>query len=352
MDNLSFPIIFALFIAGAIATCFAGITLVKTTDTLDTRFKLGEDIGGMILLGIVCSLPEIAVVISAAVNGHIPVIIGNVFGGIIIRTLSVVLLDFAIKKREKKPLSFLAGSPILSLEVIFAIIMAVIAIFATFIPAEKTFFNTNPLSIVIVLCFVIGLYLINKARIIPHLNKTAEDATPGRHHHERRAVENHRFFTNKSNVHVILVFIIASIVILAAGVVLETSGTLIATHFGIGTGIFAATAIALVTALPEISTGVESVLIGDNHLAISDIMGGNSFVLTVFLAADLFAGKPVLSFATSSDVLLAILGILMMAIYAISFMSKPHRRYLRLGFDSILEIAVYGGGMYWFALIK
>lgn len=350
MNNLSISVILLLFLIAAATTCFAGVTLVKTTNTLDTRFKLGEDIGGLILLGVACSLPEIAVVVSAAVNGHIPIITGIILGGIIIRTLSIVFLDFAVNK--KRPLSYLAGSPILFIEILFAITLAIIGISATFIPQSNNLFGTNPLSIVLVIGYVAGLFVINKIRKNPILNKTSEDAMPGRRHHERRAVENHRFYANKSNVHVVIIFILACVVTLIAGVILEISGAKIAAHLGVGTGIFAATAIALVTALPEISTGIESVLIGDNHLAVSDIIGGNTFILTIFFAADLFAGKPVLSLASRSDVFLAGLGIIMMAVYAISFIFKPRRRYLRLGFDSILEIAVYGVGMYWFTLIK
>jgi len=132
---------------------------------------------------------------------------------------------------------------------------------------------------------------------------------------------------------------------LAAGVVLEQSGTALAGRIGISAGLFAATAIALVTSLPEISTGLESIFIGDNHLAVSDIMGGNAFMLVVFLFADVVAGKPVLSYAQHSDMFLAFLALAMMAVYAFSFIKKPQRRYFRLGWDSILQIFIYVGGM-------
>ncbi|MCX6797829.1 MAG: sodium:calcium antiporter, partial [Candidatus Falkowbacteria bacterium] len=170
-------------------------------------------------------------------------------------------------------------------------------------------------------------------------------AAPGRKHHERRAVENHPFYAKKKNWQVILIFIIACLVTLVAGVVLEESGSAIATQFGISSGLFAATILALVSALPEISTGLESIFIGDNHLAISDIMGGNAFMLTIFLLADLVAKKPILSYAGRLDILFAILGVGLMAVYALSFIRKLKRRYFRLGLDSILEIILYVLGL-------
>jgi len=343
MNNLSFFTLAIIFIIAAAITWIAGIILTKTTDTLDTRYKLGDAIGGLVILGISGSLPELAVVYSAAQAGHISVIIGNLLGGIAIQTLILIIFDFAVK--GKRPLSFLAGSPMLALETSFALAITALALIGTHVPATKNLFHYNPLSFVIVVAWLAGLFLINKARKNKKLNQTAAEASPGRKHHERRAVENHAFYAQKSNLYVIGIFLIACLATLIAGVALERTGTLIAEHIGMSAGIFAATIIALVTSLPEISTGLESILIGDNHLAISDIMGGNAFMIVIFIFADFATGKPVLSFAENSDKFFGFLGVLMMAVYAISFLIKPARRYFRLGLDSILTLALYIAGL-------
>ena len=57
---------------------------------------------------------------------------------------------------------------------------------------------------------------------------------------------------------------------------------------------FGATFLAAASALPEISTGIEAVRLGDNELAIGDIFGGNAFQLCLFVLADFLAGKPLL----------------------------------------------------------
>ena len=344
MENISFTIMILIFIISAILIWFAGVTLAKTTDTLDTRYKLGQALGGLILLGITGSLPEIAVIYSAALDGHTPVIIGNLIGGISIQVLLLVVFDFATKK--KRPLSYMAGSLILSFETLLAMIILAIAILGTFISPEKNIFHLNPVSPLILIAWIVGLFLINKARKVPRYYKVASDADPGRKHHEKRAVENHPFYANRSTLHVILIFLFASIITLIAGVLLERTGTSMANHFGIGTGLFAATVLAFVTSLPEISTGLESIFIGDNQLAISDIMGGNAFMLTIFFLADIVAKKPVLSYAGNSDRLLAYLGLFMMAVFVFSFAGKLRRRYFRLGLDSIFEIFLYAGGIY------
>ena len=81
---------------------------------------------------------------------------------------------------------------------------------------------------------------------------------------------------------------------LTAGVTLEMTGNTLADRAGVNGVIFGATVLALATALPEISSGIAAVRLGDNALALGDIFGGNAFQLCLFLVADLVAGSPVL----------------------------------------------------------
>jgi cation:H+ antiporter len=328
-----------LFLISSAVIWYAGVYLAKATDTIDTRFNLGDALGGLILLGIAGSLPEIAVVVSAALKGNYDVIIGNLIGGISIQTLVIIIFDAIVK--GKKPLSYLAGSAMLALEGLFAIVIIAMTIVGAKLPANVHFAGISPISILIVLAWILGLFLIDKVRQIKAFNTVLPDADPGRRHKERRAVENHVFFKGRSNSFVFLIFGLGALATLIAGVVLERTGNSIATTFGISSGIFAATFMGLATSLPEISTGVESILIGDNQLSISDIFGGNAFMPVIFILADILSKKPVMTFSTGQDIGFAILGILLTAIYSIAYIFKPQRRFLRLGIDSILVLIFY-----------
>src|ERR1019366_2689714 len=97
------------------------------------------------------------------------------------------------------------------------------------------------------------------------------------------------------------VFVTASVVTLVAGVVLEISGSELAGRAGIDGVVFGATVLALATALPEVSSGIEAVRLGDHQLAIGDVFGGNAFQLCLFVVADLVALKPALPTAGAAN---------------------------------------------------
>lgn len=65
------------------------------------------------------------------------------------------------------------------------------------------------------------------------------------------------------------------------------SGNALADRAGINGVIFGATVLAMATALPEISSGIAAVRLGDNALPMGDVFGGNAFQVCLFLPADL-----------------------------------------------------------------
>src|SRR4029078_3536493 len=79
------------------ATWVAGVALSKTTDALDARFGLGDELGGLILLALGGSLPELAITVSAAASGTLALAAGNLIGGIAIQTMVLLVCDFAVR---------------------------------------------------------------------------------------------------------------------------------------------------------------------------------------------------------------------------------------------------------------
>lgn len=326
------------FIISACIIWIAGVWLTRSTDAIDTKYNLGSAFGGLLILGVATSLPEIAIVVAAALAHHYDVIIGTLLGGVAIQTVALSIFD--ARMRVKSPLTFAAASLTLVLEAVIVILVTVASILAIKTPLiiGKGF---SLASFLIFLIWLFGLWLIYYARKgLPwHIN--ALHAQPGRKQHERQAVINNPVLKNASTAKIFMILSASALAILGSGVILQSSGTKLASAWGIGAGLFAATFIALASALPDISTGISSVDIGDYQLAMSDIFGANAFMPALFVVCSLIAGHSVLSYATPTDIWFAALGILLTAIYCIGLILRPPRTYFRLGVDSVVVLVIY-----------
>jgi cation:H+ antiporter len=120
---------------------------------------------------------------------------------------------------------------------------------------------------------------------------------------------------------------------------------------GLTGAVFGATILAASTALPEVSTGLASIKLGDYGLAFSDIFGGNAFLPVLFLLADAVAGTPALPSAQRTDVWMAALGILLTAIYVVGLVLRPRRKIAGLGVDSLVAMVAYAVGIVGLATI-
>jgi cation:H+ antiporter len=339
MNGLGTPVLVVVFVVAAAATWGAGVYLAKTTDALDSRFGLGEALGGLILLAVTGSLPEIAITASAAVAGHLDLAVGNLIGGVAVQTLVLVVLDlFAGRQR---PLSFLVGSLIPVLEALIVVIVLATAMGGAALSPTTNIGGASPTSIAVVILWVGGVWVVNRVRLSSDWKVEAPDSRPGRRHRREPHPAGSHPFAKSSTGRVLAIFVAGSVVTLGAGVALQASGSLLAGRMNVQGAIFGATFLAAATALPEISSGIAAVRLGDMQLAVGDILGGNSFQICLFLLADLLAGTPVIGAAHTSDIWLGGLGLMMTGIAASAIIARPKRTYLWLGIDSVTLIVVY-----------
>lgn len=344
MSGLGTPVLVLIFAAGAVATWIAGVTLSKTTDALDARLGLGEELGGLVLLSIAGSLPELAITVTAASSGHLDLAAGNLIGGIAVQTMVLVLCDIAVG--PERPLTYLVGALTPVLEgLLVVMVVAGVEMGALLKPSTAIGGVVSPASVAIVVVWLLGLYLINRARKDPRWTVSMPGAEPGRKHRRQKHPEQPHPYAGASTLRVALLFGTACLVTLVAGVALAESGNQLASNLGIGGVVFGATVLSLATALPEISSGIAAVRLGDHALAIGDIFGGNAFQVCLFLLADLIAGKPVLPSAGNQNAWLAALGVALTAIYGFGVIGRPDHCHARLGPDSLLALLVFGLGI-------
>ncbi|HMJ79512.1 MAG TPA: sodium:calcium antiporter [Candidatus Dormibacteraeota bacterium] len=344
VGDLGAPLLVAIFLVGALATWMAGIVLSRATDSLDDRLKLGDAFGGVILLAVSGSLPELAITVAAVMQGNLDIAAGNLIGGIAVQTMVLVLCDRAVGGDH--PLSYLVGSLIPVLEGALVVVLVAVMLMGTMLPPSAAVAGVSPASIGIVVAWLIGIYLIGRVRRTEPWQVAMPGSQPGRRHRRLPHPMAKHPFARMSTLAVGLIFLAASAVTLVAGVALEATGSALADQAGINGVVFGATILAAATALPEISTGLEAVRLGDHQLAMGDIFGGNAFQLCLFVLADLLAGTPLLPHAGAANAWLGALGIVLTGIYIGTIIVRLERRHAGLGADSILAVLVFAVGMW------
>ena len=342
----SLPVLLLVF-AGAAATVWAaGIRLSYTTDVLSERFGLGEALGGLILLAIVTNLPEIAITASAALSDELGVAVGNILGGVAIQTVVLAFLD-ALGVGGRHPLTYRAASLVLVLEGALVIAVLTVAVMGSQLPPSLVVWRVEPEALLIAALWVAGVWFLSRASSgLPW--REEGDAPHGQEEprgHSRAKKDQEAQNRGVSTARAAAVFSVASAVTLVGGVVLERSGEAIARDVGMSGVLFGSTFLAAATALPEVSTGLTSVRLGDYKLAVSDIFGGNAFLPVLFLVASLLSGKAVLPQARDTDIYLTGLGILLTVVYLYGLIFRPRRRVLHMGVDSLAVLALYALGM-------
>ena len=227
------------------------------------------------------------------------------------------------------------------------IMLVTMALLGPLLPASVAIGPVSPISILIVITWFFGLVVLNRLRnserwtaVTAQVEAQMVAPSPG----PVEGVRPNRFGRSNTRT-VLLVFGAASLVTLVSGVVLEQSGNALADDWGINGVVFGATVLALVTALPEISTGIRAVRLGQVGLAMGDIFGGNQVQMTLFLVADLLAGRPVLQSVNATSSWLGGVGVVVTALFAGGLVMRPPRKFAGIGPDSWLVLLMYAIGI-------
>ena len=344
MTSLPLWALVGLFVVAGVVVWFAGIQLSKTTDVLDSRFHLGSALGGLIVLAVATNLPELAITVSAALSGNISVAVGNILGGIALQTVVLVVLDrFGKRGRDVKPLTYRAASLTLVVEALVVVAVLAVVVAGSRLPPGLSLARLTPGAVLIAVLWLVGLLLVRRAdRSLPwHEDGHAPDSSSQTDDRRQGEAEHGEARERPSTPRTVLVFTVAALLTLGAGVVLERTGDAAARQVGLDGVLFGATVLALATSLPEISTGLQSIRQGDDALAVSDIFGGNAFLPVLFLVAAVLSGQAVLPQANNSDVYLTALAALLTLVYATGLILRPARRVLGMGVDSLVVLLVY-----------
>jgi cation:H+ antiporter len=344
VSSLPSAVLLLVFLASAAVIWGAGIGLSDYTDVLAERLHLGAALGGVVLLAVATNLPEIAITVSAALSGDVEIAVGNLLGGIAVQTVVLVALD-AFGTRGDRPLTFRAASLTLVLEAALVVAVLLVVVAGTQLPEDLIVARLTPGPVLIVVLWVLGLALIGGpgSRLPWSDSGEAPGGQDQPRGHARKSTEQAK--AHVSTARAAVVFGVAALLTLVAGVTIEQSGEQFFGGLGLSGVLFGSTVLAAATSLPELSTGLTAARKGDDKLAMGDIFGGNAFLPVLFVLVTLISGESVLPRAQASDIYLTALGALLTVVYLVGLVFRPQRKVLRMGVDSLAVLVLYVVGV-------
>src|SRR5918994_5636612 len=118
----------AIFLGSAAVVWFAGTRLARYADAIAMETGLGREILGVLLLGGMTSLPELAVATTASLAGTPALSVNDVLGSAAINVLILALADAALGRGA---LTSTLGSPGVLLQGVLGIILLSLVVAAT-----------------------------------------------------------------------------------------------------------------------------------------------------------------------------------------------------------------------------
>ncbi|MEZ5843415.1 MAG: sodium:calcium antiporter [Hyphomicrobiaceae bacterium] len=328
-----------LFLVGGIIVWIAGTRLARYADQISLKTGIGQALLGLLFLGGVTSLPEVAVAVSSSMLGNTKLAVNNVLGGVTMQIAILAVADFVIGRRA---LTAVVPDPAVLLQGSLNIVLLAIAACGA-IAGDALVGGVGLWSWLILAVFIVSIWLLSRADNrqpwIANIEET-EVSTSQESEQDREDPGDIdlRVLIGRSTA--------ASVAILAAGYLVARTGEAIAELSGLGQSFTGAAFVALTTSLPELSTVLAAVRLGLFTLAISDILGTNLFdVALIFVVDATSSGPPVLAEAGRFAAVASLLGILVTALFMVGLAERRDRTFMRLGIDSLAVVAVYGGGL-------
>lgn len=323
-----------VFLACAGLIAVAGTRVADVADALADRLGLGEAIMGMVLLGAVTSLGGLSVVVTAAVDGHPEIAVGEALGGIAVQTFILVLADLAY---DRGNLEHAAASPANLMNLTVLMVMLLAMLLAALLP-PATVLAVHPVTVVLAGFYLYAVRMVRAMRLRPmwYPRRTAETRLdePAADSYDRTA----------GRLWVVFVAMGAVLVVAGWGLTRAAEGIIVAT--GLSGAAMGALFTAWAASLPEFVTAVAAVRRGALTLAVGGIIGGNAFDVLQLAVGDVaYRGGSIYHAVSQELVYLVVLTLLMAAVLMLGLLRREARGMANIGFEGVVIAVLYVGGM-------
>lgn len=332
--QLPLPLLLLVFAAAAVAVWRFGFRLTRLVDDISDRTGIGQAFGGMLLLGGITSLPELATVSTSAATGNAPLAVNNLIGS---AAINLILLAVADVLYGKGALTKVAAKPGILMQGTLGMVLMASVAFAIATREIDLFGVTGAWSLLLAAGCVWALRLAARFPKKHSWEVVDPDETPER--------ETERPDRSLSRLYISLAGTALSI--LVAGFVLSQGGDAIAQKTGLSASLVGFLLVGFATSLPELSSVTAAARMQRYELAVGDIFGTNLFNVALLFVVDLiYRGPPVLSQAGRFETIGALMAVLISGAFVIGLLERRDKAVLRMGYDSLAAIVIFALGVF------
>lgn len=264
--SFDLPVAFLLFFVSSVFIAIGGTALTREADKLADLTGMGEALVGAIFLGGITSLSGIVMSVTAAAENHPQLSISNAIGGIAAQTAFLAIADITYRKAN---LEHAAASLSNVMQGLLLICILVLTLIFNGLP-PVTLFQIHPVTILIILFYLLGQRLISKSQEQPMWRAVKTIET-------KMDVPDDKNIKNYKLGPVVIQFVLLGILIAVSGYVLAQSSIVISEETGLSEAVVGALFTAVASSLPELIVSVSAVRQGALTLAVSNVIGGNTF---------------------------------------------------------------------------
>ncbi|MCO6432618.1 MAG: sodium:calcium antiporter [Deltaproteobacteria bacterium] len=334
-----------LFSAAAFAIWRSGVKLEHYSDAIAKKTGIGHILGGILLLAVATSLPEIATTVSASMQGNVTLAANNLFGGIWFQMAVLAASDFVLRQGA---LTYLTPSYGVLLQGVALMLLISLALVGLLTSVDvKIFLGLGAWTSAIFIVYVGIIFLLYRmkghARWQPAMSEEEKGEIALSTDQQGSSDEEKQKFSLS------LLFIrfgSAAAIVLVAGWLIANVSDALSQQLGLSHSFVGGVLVAFSTSLPEVSTTFAAMRNGRPTLGISNVLGTNCLNVALIFLIDVVHTKGlVIESVTQETAFNASLGALLTAIFLVGLLERRNTTIKGIGVDSWFTLAAFAGGL-------
>ncbi len=338
-DTPLYLLVSVFLLAAAVIGVF-GVKMTHVARKLAADTGMGEALMGAVFIGASTSLSGIIASVTAASNGHAEFAVSNALGGIAAQTFFLCVADMFYRKANLEHAAASAENLMMSA---FLITLLSIHLIAFAVP-NMQWFSVHPASYFLFISYFLGVRLLTKTHTMPMWmpRRTRETRTEKEkvYRYQRSSIKKFWFE-----------FLIYSVVVGLAGLILSLVGIEIVSITNMSEGLVGGVFTAVSTSLPELVIAITAVRLRSLTLAVGDIIGGNAFDTLFIAVSDLaYRDGPIYASISVVEEFWLAVTILMTGIILMGLLHRQRHGIANIGWESFVVFLVYIGSLAYLAL--